>query len=363
MERTETDQLLPDDVANVRQSVYRARRKTQPKLPKSRQETHQALDEFSFQSTNGENMIYVNDPNSGIIMFTTKTNLEYICQSEVDIFCDGTFKYCPSFYYQLYTFLGFKNGQYIPCVFFLLPAKSTPVYTKMFQFLIDTCKDCGLQFEITTLHIDFEEAVLDAARSLWPSVIIKGCHFHLSQAWWRKLQNLGLSNEYKNQDSVVGKWLKVFFGLSFLAADEVEDAIAFDIFSTMPEDEKAVAFADYVLKNYAMQDSRFPPQIWTEFNLNVKRTNNGCEAFHRQFSDMFYHPHPNIFDFMDKIRLIQTYTYLKIRASTRPQAVSQINKANLEKMIDIQQNYINGSITRGEYVKLMAYRAQPVMNL
>ena len=35
-EKTETNKLLPEDVSSVRQSVYRVRRKTQPKLPKSR---------------------------------------------------------------------------------------------------------------------------------------------------------------------------------------------------------------------------------------------------------------------------------------------------------------------------------------
>jgi hypothetical protein len=34
-----------------------------------------------------------------------------------------------------------------------------------------------------------------------------------------------------------------------LKDEEVEDAIAFDIFSSLPEDERAVSFADYVLKN------------------------------------------------------------------------------------------------------------------
>ena len=56
--------------------------------------------------------------------------------------------------------------------------------------------------------------------------------------------------------SVIGKWLKVFFGLSFLKDEEVEDAIAFDIFSSLPEDERAVSFADYVLKNYAQHNGR-----------------------------------------------------------------------------------------------------------
>jgi hypothetical protein len=50
----------------------------------------------------------------------------------------------------------------------------------------------------------------------WLTVIIKECHFHLFQAWWRKIQSLGLATEYKSEESVIGKWLQVFFGLSFL---------------------------------------------------------------------------------------------------------------------------------------------------
>ena len=140
-EKTETYKLFPEDVSSVRQSVYHVRRKTQPKLPKSREEIHESLTEYSLTSTNGEKMIYVNDSSSGIIMFTTNSNMRYICQSDVDIFCDGTFKYCPHLCYQLYTFLGFKNGKYIQCILFLLPSKSKPVYLKMLQFFIDSCKE------------------------------------------------------------------------------------------------------------------------------------------------------------------------------------------------------------------------------
>jgi hypothetical protein len=40
--------------------------------------------------------------------------------------------------------------------------------------------------------------------------------------WWRKIQNVGLANEYKDLESVIDKWLKVFFGLSFLKDEELE---------------------------------------------------------------------------------------------------------------------------------------------
>lgn len=86
----------------------------------------------------------------------------------------------------------------------------------MFKHLIDVAMIFGLTLNLNLIHLDFEDAVFDAAREFWPDINIRGCHFHLSQAWWRKIQGLGLAVEYKNQDSVIGKWLKVFFGLTFL---------------------------------------------------------------------------------------------------------------------------------------------------
>jgi len=47
------------------------------------------------------------------------------------------------------------------------------------------------------MYADFENAIHLGALSTWPEIIIKGCRFHIAQSWWRKIQTLGLSNEYK----------------------------------------------------------------------------------------------------------------------------------------------------------------------
>ena len=126
----------------------------------------------------------------------------------------------------------------MPSVFFLLPAKSTQTYKQMFQHFVNVCRSNGLDLQISAIHLDFEEAVHDAVKSLWPDVAIRGCHFHLSQAWWRKIQASGLACDYKNQDSDVGKWLRFFFGLSFLKPEEIEDCFAFDIWSSPRDDDR-----------------------------------------------------------------------------------------------------------------------------
>jgi hypothetical protein len=93
--------------------------------------------------------------------------------------------------------------------------------------------------------------------SLFPGVIIKGCRFHLGQAWWRKIQNLGLAKEYKKRGSEVSKWLHHFFGLAFLEPDEVADCFAENLIQDMPSDMKVEAFADYVLSTLLLTAAEF----------------------------------------------------------------------------------------------------------
>jgi len=65
---------------------------------------------------------------------------------------------------------------------------------------------------------DFEQAIHFAAKQVWPSIILVGCRFHLSQDWWRNIQSCGLQTEYKDPNSEIGKWLYLIFGLSLFHA-------------------------------------------------------------------------------------------------------------------------------------------------
>ena len=46
IDKQDTTCLLPGDVKSVRHAIYKRRRKTQQKLPKSRAESHEALDQY-----------------------------------------------------------------------------------------------------------------------------------------------------------------------------------------------------------------------------------------------------------------------------------------------------------------------------
>jgi hypothetical protein len=45
---------------------------------------------------------------------------------------------------------------------------------------------------------------------VWPLIQMKGSRFHLGQRWWRKIQTVGLSQEYKKK-SDISIFLKYFF--------------------------------------------------------------------------------------------------------------------------------------------------------
>ena len=131
----------------------------------------------------------------------------------------------------------------------------------------------------------------------------------------------------------------------------------------MPENEKAMAFVDYVVNNYIDQSAKFPPTVWADKDVSARRTNNGCESFHAKFAQLFYHAHPQIFDFMQKLNHVQTKTYLKIRASNYPTPLPKREKERIEKLAEIRQKYETGEDSRTGFVRKMAYKAQPVINM
>lgn len=358
-QQDELIQASADSAGALRQAVYRERRKLFPTLPKSRQEAQESLASVGFTSSRGEDMICVNDVNTGLVILATKDGLSTLC-STTDAYGDGTFKYAPKHFLQLYTLHGCRDGTYMPCVFALLPSKERLVYKQMFQCIVDACNGHQLILNPSSLYLDFESAVHDAARDVWPAIQIKGCLFHLGQNWWRQIQKLDLAMEYKTSDTDGSKWLRHCFGLPFLPAEEVEDAFAFDMMSNIPDESRLHRFSDYLLNNYVKEDSRFRPNIWASFTKE-HRTTNACESFHSHLKRMFYSHSPHLFTFLENLRLLETEASLKRRSSRRYMRKEERDK--LQKREEAQRLYTEGSIDRYRYIQKVAYLGQPKLNV
>jgi len=94
-------------------------------------------------------------------------------------------------------------------------SKGCNAYENAFRSFINECSKIDLNFNPEVIHVDFESSIHKAANIVWPLVKIQGCHFHLGQSWWCKIQELGLTSEYINKSSKVGSFIKYIFGLPY----------------------------------------------------------------------------------------------------------------------------------------------------
>jgi hypothetical protein len=355
------DTIVFADVKKIREAVYDVRRSLYPPLPKSKQDVHDALDAISVKTTTDENFILVNDRTTGIAIFSCETNLRFLCTLS-RIYVDGTFSYCTKFFVQMFTIHGVLNGHYVPLVFALLPAKATNCYASTFKYVVDKCVGLGVIFSPAVVVADFEIAIHNSVRSVWPNASIVGCRFHLAQAWWRNIKSLKLSMEYKDGKSDIGKWLVNLFGLPFLPPSEVSDCFVFDFLANQPADPRLDEFSDYLVANYVEVGSNFPPEIWADNSESMLRTTNACESFHSRFNASFYSTHPSLFLFIDALKDFQVDTLLKIRGSNVKAVVKDARVKNRVKFLSNQLSlYSSGSISRMQFVSSVSYQFKAIV--
>ncbi|XP_025191995.1 uncharacterized protein LOC112592197 [Melanaphis sacchari] len=312
--------------------MYTERRKCYPPFPKSLNEAFTQLKENQNENTfmyKGQQFIHIPD-NQLFICLTTIQNMEFMTTC-TDFFGDGIFEYAPKYFVQLYTIHCFKNGHYIPVVYFFLNDKLKETYSNMWKFIVDLCfKMTNRVLNITNLHLDFEVGAHEAAVEIFPQVNIIGCRYHLGQAWWRKINSESkLRNAYKNVDDDLGNWLKMFFGLQFINHDEVEDAFV-ELIAVCPNEEIGHIFSDYILDNYIEPGCPFNTKLWAMKPSENRRTINAAESFHRTFNDQFYSSHPAIYIVIQTLIETQSETSLTITTIER----SNKSSSNLLKYLE-----------------------------
>ena len=69
------------------------------------------------------------------------------------------------------------------------------------------------------MKLDYEVAAIQALKSIFPSCKISGCFYHFTQYLWKKIQELGLAVDYKNNEEV----RRMCTSLALIPVDNVED--------------------------------------------------------------------------------------------------------------------------------------------
>jgi hypothetical protein len=127
---------------------------------------------------------------------------------------DGTFKSCTLGFYQLFTIHGHTYGKSFPLMYCLLSDKTKQSYRKIFSYLKE--KEIIPKF----ICLDLEMAVISASLDVFQFSKNVGYSFHFGQCLWRKIQNLKLTNLYKNNQKVRST-LRISFNLALVPPEDV----------------------------------------------------------------------------------------------------------------------------------------------
>ncbi len=232
-------------------------------------------------SLDNQNFVVIHHHNPRFITFGTRQSLEDLCAAD-HLFMDGTFKSCPSPFSQLYTIHVESpvSKNTIPILYSFLPSKTKSIYTLLFNELRNITLKNDLILNPKIITIDYEKGAIGALKNVFPHSKIKGCNFHFNQCVFRKIQEIGLQQDYynsSNDDPVsVKRFVQESGALAFMPIQEINGLWCkiMDKFENIPH---AQDFFDYFTETWIDNNCLFPRCLWNYYQFDGSRTTNGCE--------------------------------------------------------------------------------------
>jgi hypothetical protein len=232
-----------------------------------------------------------------IILFSSTTARMYLSNAELEdnyvhFFGDGTFQCVPHPFYQLYSLhvdVGSteKSTNIVPFIFGLLPDKRQETYIRFFSLIKE-------RLSISVLHFkcDFELAVMNAIKQVFPECTISGCFYHYNKAIWRKAKLLNLNTSKEDR-----KMVKMTSYLPLLPERFIEKTWN-SIINAAQITENVSKFIEYYNKQWI-------PLIKDEIlscAYQRHRTTNPVEGWHHRVNVRFGKKNPPFFRFFSKLK-------------------------------------------------------------
>ncbi|CAF1589737.1 unnamed protein product, partial [Rotaria magnacalcarata] len=185
---------------SLKSALYLARSSTIPIIPKTYGFSISSLYRLN---GNGENFLLADRDSTyfdRILMFSSNRQLEIFFKSEV-IFCDGTFASAPPQFEQIYTIHAVYEDEVFPCVFALCTHKNTQTYITIMEELKSAAERMNKQFAPSLIMSDFEGGFIRAVNQTYSRDDTRhvGCYFHMCQAIYRKVQEIGVQIPYNSK--------------------------------------------------------------------------------------------------------------------------------------------------------------------
>ncbi|XP_052128925.1 uncharacterized protein LOC127750685 [Frankliniella occidentalis] len=215
----------------MKRAVNRARSSRLPANPKSIRDLRDLPPEFRNTLSGDLFVVYdsygeqdgsddEDDVEDTIIVFATKENLKKLGRSS-SWFTDGTFMVCPSLFTQLFTIHGLVEDVALPLVYALLPNKAETSHTKVLEAIKNKADELQINFpEPETVVSDFEVAIINSVKSIFPNATIPLCFFHLGN-----VQGAGLQAAYSDPDNRELKdGVHMLLSLAFVPVEDLPTA-------------------------------------------------------------------------------------------------------------------------------------------
>ncbi|XP_025192763.1 uncharacterized protein LOC112592834 [Melanaphis sacchari] len=354
-------------VPNLKRIIQRTRQCNQhsPPNPLTLKDLGEIPDIYK-QTNNGSKFLLfdnyeINGPTKNrILIFCTREGLELMSESE-HWFADGTFKSAPSIFTQIYTIHVLIYNTVIPVVFALLPDKSTSTYS----YLIKTLKS-HIPLNPKTIMTDFEQSAILAFKEIFPNIISRGCHFHLSQCVWRKIQSIPTIHEKYITDAEFCIQIRLLPALAYVPVSDViasfEHLCESDYY--IEHEELFRPLLDYFEDTWLGKTVRkrrrgptFPLEMWNCYDaIDLPKTNNSVEGWNRGFNHLLGSCHPTLWKLIEGFKQEQTNTEMKIEQYIRGQNPIKKKKKYQDtalRILEIQKQYTERNILN--YLKGIAY--------
>ena len=190
-------------------SMYRSRRKTEPKIPLNAGEFSEMLPgttyaqhhKFTISLATQIAVIFYSEPMMNLLSEIT------------DIQFDGTFYTVPVQFYQLWTIFVVVDRYTLPAIHCLMTSKSQELYATILDRIFSNLPN----FKPTTVISDWESAPRNAFKTITPNINITGCWFHYTQRIWAKVQKLGLAESFRENNGI-SQFVRKLMAIPFLPA-------------------------------------------------------------------------------------------------------------------------------------------------
>ena len=213
-----------------------------------------------------------------------------------------------------------------------------------------------------SMNMDYERAAINSANTVFAGSEVSGCFFHLSQNIYKRVQNNGLVNMYRDDENFRTN-VKMIGAIAFVPLADVVDT--FELLADHVGQEEQVIL-DYFETNYIgemRRGRRRPPLfehgLWSVHDrvLNdLPRTTNAVEGWHNAFAMALGQSHANIWTFLDRIKREEALARLAItqlNAGYPPPVQKRIYRQINEQLSNIVVDYEN--CARLDYLRGISY--------